>query len=134
MRVADAAPRRALAAATLVALGALGAFLAGHDPATPGTYPPCPVRAATGLLCPGCGTLRALHALLHGDVAAAWAANPLTVLATPLMLWAVVTLARYAATGRWASLRVPTPLPPRLRAPALLVALLAWMVARNVVG
>ncbi|MEY2693731.1 MAG: hypothetical protein RL142_79 [Actinomycetota bacterium] len=38
---------------------------------------PCLFHAATGLLCPGCGTTRSLTALLHGDVATALAFNPL---------------------------------------------------------
>ncbi len=29
--------------------------------------------------CPGCGTTRALHALVHGDVAAAFGWNPFTM-------------------------------------------------------
>jgi hypothetical protein len=38
---------------------------------------PCLFHAATGLLCPGCGTTRSLTALLHGDVATAFAFNSL---------------------------------------------------------
>lgn len=38
---------------------------------------PCPFRAVTGLLCPGCGSGRALHHLLHGDVGIAHGLNPL---------------------------------------------------------
>jgi len=39
-------------------------------------YPPCVFHRMTGLLCPGCGTTRALHQLLHGHVAAAFQLNP----------------------------------------------------------
>lgn len=38
---------------------------------------PCLFHAATGLLCPGCGTTRSLTALIHGDVAGAFAFNQL---------------------------------------------------------
>ncbi|MEJ2068687.1 MAG: DUF2752 domain-containing protein, partial [Deltaproteobacteria bacterium] len=37
-------------------------FKPGQSP----IYPPCPFHLITGLYCPGCGSLRALHALFHG--------------------------------------------------------------------
>ena len=36
----------------------------------------CPFHAWSGLPCPGCGLTHAFRALAHGDLAAAWAANP----------------------------------------------------------
>ena len=36
----------------------------------------CLLRAVTGTDCPSCGATRAAFALLSGDAAAAWAANP----------------------------------------------------------
>jgi len=51
------------------------------DPATSPIFPPCPWRAATGWLCPGCGSARALHALLHGSVTDALRLNGLAVAA-----------------------------------------------------
>ncbi len=44
---------------------------------------PCPYLALTGLACPGCGITRALHFLMHADVATAFAHNPLLFLAAP---------------------------------------------------
>ena len=46
---------------------------------------PCAFHAITGLHCPGCGLTRMLHALVHGDVARAWAMNPLAMVALPLL-------------------------------------------------
>ena len=70
--------------ATLAAVTALGAGAFGVlrriDPNVAGNpLPPCPLRALTGLYCPGCGSTRTLHALLHGDLATAMAMNPLLV-------------------------------------------------------
>ncbi len=44
---------------------------------------PCVLHQTTGLYCAGCGTARALHALLHGDIAGALGFNALTTLLLP---------------------------------------------------
>ncbi|MCS7042211.1 MAG: DUF2752 domain-containing protein [Bryobacteraceae bacterium] len=75
-------------AAFVAAAVAFAAVLYLFDPAETPFYPPCRIRLWTGWSCPGCGATRALHALLHGRVAAAWALNPLWTLAAPgLCLW-----------------------------------------------
>jgi hypothetical protein len=48
-------------------------------------YPQCPFHALTGLNCPGCGSLRALHALLHGNFRQAMVFNPLTICLLPAL-------------------------------------------------
>jgi len=60
-----------------------GAILFVIDPMRMGIFPPCPFHRYTGLWCPGCGTTRALHQLLHGNLAAAFRCNPLAILALP---------------------------------------------------
>lgn len=71
----------------LVGLMAAGTFvLYRYDPATVVLFPPCPFHTLTGWHCPGCGSLRAFHALLQGDWLGALAFNPLTTLAVPLLL------------------------------------------------
>ena len=67
-----------LAAGVALILG--GTVLYFFDPATAGFYPACLFRLVTGIPCPGCGSLRAMHQLLHGHFAAAFALNPLLVL------------------------------------------------------
>jgi hypothetical protein len=57
-------------------------------PAQYSFYPQCPIHQYLGILCPGCGTTRALAALLHGDIGEALRLNPLTTVAIPLaFLW-----------------------------------------------
>jgi hypothetical protein len=64
---------------------AMAYFLYTVDPSTSALYPPCPFYALTGLYCPGCGSLRALHSLLRGEVLVACGFNPLTVLSLPFL-------------------------------------------------
>ena len=54
------------------------------DPLTSPFAPPCLFTAIFGVRCPGCGSLRALHALAHGDLKAALAFNAPLVYALPL--------------------------------------------------
>ena len=76
--------RRLAVAASVSAAAAAAVVLFVFDPATAWFFPPCLFRALTGHPCPGCGTLRAFHALLHGDVAGALRLNALTVIGLPL--------------------------------------------------
>ena len=69
-----------------------GLVLFRFDPNRYPFYPVCAFHHATGLLCPGCGSLRAIHQLLHGHLATAFRFNPLLILALPF-------LAAYAAMG-----------------------------------
>lgn len=55
------------------------------DPATSNVFPPCVWRTATGWLCPGCGSARALHAMMHGRLADAFASNALATVAIPIV-------------------------------------------------
>lgn len=60
--------------------------------------PKCPFYIFTGLECPGCGSQRVIHALAHGDVAAAWNANAFFVCLLPVlavMAWASIFREKY---------------------------------------
>ncbi len=79
-------------AAAIVVLGSTAVILLGClDPAKSGLFPPCPVHYLTGLYCPGCGSLRAMHALLHGDLRQAWAMNPLTIMLLPFLSYGLIS-------------------------------------------
>jgi hypothetical protein len=80
-------PLFAIAVVLLVLAALVGAaLLYRFDPAQYGFYPRCQFHAMTGLQCPGCGGLRAVHALLHGHVAEAVRLNALFVAALPVAL------------------------------------------------
>ncbi|WP_190394473.1 DUF2752 domain-containing protein [Nocardiopsis quinghaiensis] len=74
-----------------VGLGALGlagaALLHLVDPNEPGNYPTCPWLLFTGTFCPGCGSMRAIALLTHGEVLASISMNPLAWLLAPYIVW-----------------------------------------------
>ena len=66
----------------IVAAAAVAAYF--FDPSSDPFFPPCPTNLITHLHCPGCGTLRALHALTHGDFRAAFSQNALAMVLLPI--------------------------------------------------
>lgn len=48
--------------------------------------PKCLFHELTGLECPGCGSQRMLHALLHGNIIEAWHYNALFVAMIPILI------------------------------------------------
>lgn len=132
MRTAAAEPsalstaeaRRGLVGAA--AFGGVGLLLSGLYAAA-GVGVPCPLRWLTGWWCPLCGATRMGAALLRGDVATAWAANPfvmlgLLVLGVRVAWW----LVEVASGRRW-------PLPGTWRAPAAWVQR-HWLALTAVTG
>ena len=79
----------ALSRVTLVVVGGLLVLgcvvLFFFDPRQYHFYPTCLFHQMTGLLCPGCGSLRALHQLLHGHLVSAFRFNPLLVVAMAVL-------------------------------------------------
>lgn len=62
----------------------------------------CPVRFVTGWKCPGCGVTHMCTALLHLDLAAAFAANPALLLSLPpLVVIFIPYFIGYIRTGCW---------------------------------
>ena len=98
---------RAPLAVLAVAMGAL-AYVGVVDPERPGHYPGCPFLALTGWFCPGCGTLRAVHALAHGDLTTALSRNPLAVGAVAVLPWVWLQWLRHRRSGRTAPTVVPS--------------------------
>ncbi|MGH3968720.1 MAG: DUF2752 domain-containing protein [Mycobacterium sp.] len=98
------------------------------DPTTPGgPLPVCPTKLLLHLDCPGCGSLRMLYSLMHGDLLAAARFNALALAALALLVWA------YAAWvfGRVAGRRIWSWQHHRWAAPVALLLVSAWFVVRN---
>ena len=119
---------------TALALLALLAAVAGlvlfcFDPRQYHFYPVCFFHKTTGLLCPGCGALRAMHQLLHGHVATAFRFHPVLVVSVPIRAWV-------GARSGWQKARsqpVSLGLSP-LRLWLVLAAVLVVSVLRNLPG
>ncbi|MFG3049829.1 DUF2752 domain-containing protein [Kitasatospora sp. NPDC048239] len=113
--------------AALAAVAVPAVYIAAVDPNAPGHYPDCPFLAATGWWCPGCGGLRCVHALAHGDLSGALHDN-----ASAVLLFAV--LAVLWLRWLWAvSVGGPAPrIAPGARRWALIALLvLVFTVVRN---
>lgn len=124
--LAEMRNHRMLAAMFLLG-GVAIVLLRVFDPAASGVFPPCPVRYLTGLYCPGCGSLRAMHALLHGDIGRAWAMNPLMIVTLPFLTYGLVSEALLELRGS----RLPEVMLPASWIRAFCFVVVLYAVARN---
>lgn len=97
------------------------------DPTTPGGFlPTCPTKMLLGIDCPGCGTLRMIYSLLHGDITAALRFNAVALAALALLTVAFGVWTFSRVTGRpmasWQH--------HRWAAPLALVVVIVWFVLR----
>jgi hypothetical protein len=117
--------------APLLTIGGLSAAtlaLRLHDPHQKGAWGFCP-SALMGIACPGCGGLRAVNDLTHGDVGAAVSSNVLVVVGIPIAVVALLAWTWRAWRGT-----PPRPLPAGLKRvlwSVAGVAALAFTIARN---
>lgn len=119
---------RALTLPALVAVPfvAATAYVARVDPNAAGHYPTCPSLLITGYYCPGCGGLRAMHALTHGHPLQALHDNAfgLAIVAALAVWWVAWAVARWR--GRSMSAR-----PVVVVTFALLAVMPVFTVLRN---
>ncbi|HEU4876181.1 MAG TPA: DUF2752 domain-containing protein [Pyrinomonadaceae bacterium] len=119
--------RRSTVIITWLLLLAGAAYLFVFEPGKTGFFPACPFRLLTGFTCPGCGTTRALHEILHGDFAAAFVLNPVLLLAIPFLVFALL---RYSVIV----MRGGVPRPNALPAPfiyVIFVVIVSFWIFRN---
>lgn len=111
----------------LAVLLALGVVYFALDPSASGVFPRCVFLSMTGYKCPGCGSQRAIHAMLHGDVIGALRYNAFLLTAIP---W--IALCLFAESQRVRNPRLYA----RLNAPLLiwlfLAMVLLWWLLRNI--
>ena len=111
----------------LVAVAFAAGVLVRFPPTQYSFYPQCPVYRLLHLQCPGCGTTRALAALLHGHIIEALRLNALTtVMLVPGFVYAAICYRRYIGTVpfRWPQI-------PSVSIYATLAAAILFMIFRN---
>jgi len=94
-------------------------YLALNDP-TSAPAPQCLFHTLTGYDCPGCGSQRAINALFHGDIRAAWSYNAALFFSVPVIVL-------YAASPR----RLERFLYSPFTLYALAAAIALWWILRN---
>lgn len=65
-----------------------------YPPAETSFYPVCVFKTVTGYDCPGCGSTRAAHAILHGRFGEAFRLNPMLFLGGLVFAFATPSLLR----------------------------------------
>lgn len=98
------------------------------DPGLQPLFPKCPFLMVTGYQCPGCGSQRALHSLLHADIGAALKQNAFMVLAIPYIFLGIYL--QYLG-GRQRNPRLERFFYGKWSAVALLIVIIAYWVLRN---
>lgn len=127
MRFDEVARSRLAVLLFWLSLAAASGYLLLFEPGKSGFFLACPFRKLTGFTCPGCGSTRALHRLIHGDVVAAFQFNPLFILALPLLVYVLVRYTDAAIRGEPIN-------PNRLNAKyiwVLFVVILSFWIFRN---
>lgn len=112
----------------VIVVVALAAAYYCFDPAEVKWMPRCIWKVATGTDCPGCGSQRMVHALMHGDFQSAWHANAYALCMLPLiglMIWLELFREIHPRLYR------------RIYSPVVIwtmaVSVVAWWILRNLV-
>ena len=121
--------KKTTAVSVIIAGAAVLVFLFWIDPSQSKWVPRCFFKFMTGYDCPGCGSQRAIHALLHGRVAEAWHFNALLISALPFILFLLtVTINR----DRWPQLYAKSTSNTVIY--ITLAVILGWTLLRNFLG
>ncbi len=112
----------------IAGLATAGVITVGvRDPHSAGNYPSCPSIALFGVHCPGCGSMRAVHHLAHGDIVGVFSRNILVPFALMLLVWSwVAWFDRRLGHSRVPELRPPVPV-----LYASVVGLVVFAILRN---
>ena len=96
------------------------------DPTASPLFPKCPFWYVTNIKCPGCGSQRAIHDLLHLDITAACSHNLLMTLSIPYLLLLI-----YSQQNQKRHPRLYKTLYGRIAIYATLIIIVIWTVLRN---
>ena len=97
------------------------------DPRQHEIFPKCAFHSITGAYCPGCGSQRALHSLLHLDFAGVVSYNFLFLPAALLILYHY----SHAIFNRWFGWKLPNLFYMKYTPWVILVVVILFWIARN---
>jgi hypothetical protein len=98
------------------------------NPAVSSFFPNCPFNSLTGFYCPGCGSQRAIHQLLHGNIIAAAGYNVLLLLSLPVLMYAMIATVYKTVKGTYGNWDlIYKPWFPK----AVLIIVLSFWLLRN---
>lgn len=121
--------KKVTAIVVLILIVALGVVYYYFDPSDTAWMPRCLWKTLTSTDCPGCGSQRMIHALVHGDISSALNANAFAVCMLPVisfMIW--LELTRKSHPRLYANVHHP------LLIWLLAGVVLAWWILRNILG
>lgn len=97
-----------------------------YDPTEVDWMPRCLWKVVTATDCPGCGSQRMAHALMHGDICGAWHANAFALCMLPIIVFMIwLELMRGSLPKLYS--KVHSPWVIRL----IFIMILAWWIIRN---
>ena len=117
----------ARAAAPLILIATAAILLLFFPPTRYTFYPQCPIYSSFHLLCPGCGTTRALAELLHGHLSEALHLNALTITMLPIAIAYAIQIYRNYLSGK----PMHWPQPSRITIYTILCITLIFTITRN---
>ncbi|MEU8897652.1 DUF2752 domain-containing protein [Nocardia sp. NPDC048505] len=120
---------RALGAPLLTAAAGIGAVALLHfrDPHVEGSYGFCPLYALSGIYCPGCGGMRAVHNLTDGRIIDSLHSN---LIAIPLLATFAFFVGLWTVRA-WQGRRMTVPQVNRPLLVVLLIVIVIYSVLRN---
>ena len=98
------------------------------DPMQSEWYPKCLFLKLTGFQCPGCGTGRAIYALLHGEFTKALILNPFLFFSQPYIIALLILKNTNTSTERMSKV-----VHHRYVTYAYLGVMICWWIGRNII-
>ncbi|MDH6308175.1 hypothetical protein M2451_001200 [Dysgonomonas sp. PFB1-18] len=100
------------------------------SPEESGFFPRCPFHTLTGFECPGCGSQRAIHHLVHFDLHKAFTSNPLLIISIPYIL-VCLWLEYFGGKQKYPKIRKA--LYGKSAIYAVLIIIIAFWIGRNLI-
>lgn len=114
--------------AIILLLGGIIIFYT-YNPAVSSFFPKCPFYYITGYKCPGCGSQRALHQLLHLRFSEAFRYNALFIISIPFVMFlCIADIMRLKYKKLYIASRNP------FLSWGILFIICLWWICRNILG